>query len=394
MSFLINDTDLAVKVFNTPNKSYEDLEYLLHFLSQFKELKRYFDLYNLQHQFQIIESFKLKPFSSEEVIFRKGDISIYYYFILQGLIEAFNEERDGSTKLIGVVGVGKPLGEIGILRNQPRSLTCIAKTNGFYLLLNSEKFLNLLAPGMFANLDSKIKFIETYFPNVKKLTMVQKQRIAYAMSSVTMARGMTVSNIGDTCPHLFFIGEGELLVTLGSQVDMKLKLAPGNLIGEECVFFNILLRYNIIVSSEYTLLYTIPKQDIFHLLPIETINIWKTNFRAKDRSRKQIALNFNQNYKKNNTIYRTTSNFKQASRVASRRLDTIQKLNEIISSSDDMGKKNSFICMKLKQFSPAAVISNSIFSATSTLNVMRISRTASKLVRINESHTGTRLRLN
>lgn len=360
MSSSIQDLNNAVKLFRTYPKSYEDLEFLSHFLCQFETIGRYLSNYSLQHRFKIIDSFSLQAFIAGEIIFRKGDPSAYYYFVLEGAIEAFNEERDGTIKHVGTITFGKPLGEIGILRSQPRSLTCIAKSNGLYLILTSEQFLSLLASHMFTTLDQKIKFIESFFPNVKKLTTVQKQRIAYAMGSFTCSRGQVISSPKDFIQHLYFISEGELIVVLSSDKNLKtmtLKLTPGNLIGEECVFFSQCLKYNISVSSEYSQIYTLQKQDLYVLLPPETIEVWKQNFKAKDQSRKQFIYNLTQAPIISIHMSKTFSHFKLASSYASKRLDTIQKRNEKTINSMDIEVKSHLINKTLKQYSPAAIMS-------------------------------------
>jgi CRP-like cAMP-binding protein len=336
------------------------------------------DHYNLDLRFKIIESFKVKSFTPGEVIFRKGDPSSIYYFILDGQIEAYNEERDGSSKLMGIVNTGKPLGEIGILRSQPRSLTCIAKTFGYFLILSSELFLNLLASHMVALLENKIKFIEHYFPNVKKLTTVQKQRIAYAMGTINMSRGQSVSVLGENLQALYFISEGECVVDLANQKKhMILKLAPGNLIGEECIFFSSSLKYNISVSSEYSQVYTLMKQDIYLLLPPETIENWKKNFRAKDHCRKQLINGMNTSAFTSNTMSRTETNFKQASFYASKRLDAIQKFNERTLNTVELGRSVS-IEKTLKQFSPAAIMAQVKITVKKPKTSLKLKRYVSK----------------
>lgn len=350
------ELNYVISLFRSDCKSFSDLEFLNHFLGQYEDLSRYLDHYNLDLRFKIIEKFTVKSFTSGEVIFRKGDLSLFYYFILNGQIEAFNEERDGSSKLIGIVNTGKPLGEIGILMSQPRSLTCIAKSFGYYLVLTSELFINLLAKHMVGLLEQKIKFIETFFPNVKKLTTVQKQRIAYAMGCINMSKGQVVSVLGESLQYLCFISEGECVVDLASEKKhMVLKLAHGNLIGEECVFFNSVLKYNISVSSEYSQVYTLQKQDIYLLLPPETIENWKKNFRAKDFSRKHLVSALSTCPLSNGDMMRSCTSFKQASFYAGKRLDAVKKFNEKSLNTFDLGKSMS-IEKTLKQFSPAAVL--------------------------------------
>lgn len=361
MNSISKTLSCIIPIFALKNKTYADLETLNHFLGQFEDMRRYLDHYNLEIRFKIIESFAIQKFSPGEVIFRKGDPSSYYYFILDGQIAAYNEERDGSSKLLGIVSTGKPLGEIGILRNQPRSLTCIAKTSGHYLILTSQNFLNLLASHMVTLIEQKIKFIEQFFPNVKKLTTVQKQRISYAMGSFTMSRGQVLSNVGENVQVLYFIREGECIVNLTSDKSgqhMILKLAPGNIVGEECIFFGSPLKFSISVSSEYAQIYSLQKQDIYFLLPPETIDIWKRNFRAKDFCRKKLIEGLSQSSISSTQLTRTYSNYKQATFYASKRLDAIQKLNERSQNSMSSFSKNSSIEKTLKLFSPAAIMSH------------------------------------
>ncbi|OMJ82872.1 hypothetical protein SteCoe_16340 [Stentor coeruleus] len=313
----------------------------------------------MQQRIKIIDSFSLLEFSAGQVIFRKGDPSSCYYFVLEGVIEAFNEQRDGTIKPVGKITYGKALGEIGILRNQPRSLTCIAKTKGWYLTLRNEEFISLLASHMFKTLDQKIQFIETYFPNVKKLTTVQKQRIAYAMGNFSCSRGQRISTQKEFIQYLCFINEGELIVNLISEKSLKsmtLKLAPGNIIGEECVFFNTSLRYNISVSSEHAHIYTLQKKDLLVLLPPETLELWKSNFKAKVKSRGQFIEGLGQNRQVNDMRNMSFSHFTLASSYAKKRLDLIKKRNEI-SISTDSEEKSAIIGKTLKEFSPAAVMS-------------------------------------
>ncbi|OMJ77488.1 hypothetical protein SteCoe_22925 [Stentor coeruleus] len=312
----------------------------------------------MQQRIKIIDSFNLLEFSAGQVIFRKGDLSSHYYFVLEGVIEAFNEQRDGTCKLVGKITCGKALGEIGILRNQPRSLTCIAKTKGWYLSLCNEEFMSLLASHMFKALDQKIQFIETYFPNVKKLTTVQKQRIAYAMASFSCSRGQVISIQKEFLHSLYFINEGELIVTLISEKNLKsmtLKLAPGNIIGEECVFFNVNLMYNISVSSEYAHIYTLQKKDLLILLPSETLEVWKNNYKAKVKSRGQLIEGLGHNLQVNVMKNMSLTHFALASSYAKKRLDMIKRRNEVTISIDNE-EKSGIIGKMLKEFSPAAVM--------------------------------------
>lgn len=380
MGSIIKDLDVAVALFRTHPKTNENLEYLVHFLGQFDAIRTHLQYSNMQHQYKIADSFQLENFCAGQIIFHKGHSSSHYYFVLGGTIEAFNEERDGTRVLVGLIGVGRSLGDIGILTHQSRSLTCIAKTDGFFLVLSAKAFMDLLSPTMLKSLEQKIKFIDHYFPNLKNLTSVHKQRIAYAMGSYTASRGQSISVIGETLPHICFISEGELVVTLvkpGSTRKMLLKLAPGNLIGEESVLFNKPLKYDIKVSSEYTQFYTLSKASIKYVLSHETTDIWKQNFRAKDRSRHDLIENLSLvPITKRQTS--TNSNFKLASEYASKRLDTIQKRNDQHSNSSHFGKKNLLVWKSLKEFSPAAILSQGKILISKRSKFVKLNGYASK----------------
>lgn len=71
----------------------------------------------------------------DSYIFKKGDTSVSFYIILEGICQA---EREGSKK---VLGKGAYFGDLGLLHNYPRSASIFVKEACLLASLDKEKFL-------------------------------------------------------------------------------------------------------------------------------------------------------------------------------------------------------------------------------------------------------------
>ncbi|MBP9742063.1 MAG: patatin-like phospholipase family protein, partial [Burkholderiales bacterium] len=79
-----------------------------------------------------------------DVLFSQGDLSDSMYIVINGKLAA-NLNSDANTqKLIGVIGPGEPIGELGTISNQPRALSIIALTDCYLLKLHKELLEKLL----------------------------------------------------------------------------------------------------------------------------------------------------------------------------------------------------------------------------------------------------------
>jgi diguanylate cyclase (GGDEF)-like protein len=85
----------------------------------------------------------LREFEAGEVLFRKGDPSDYMYAVLSGKMDVvdpiFSEDSDpksGMHRHINRLGEGELLGEMGFLRDVPRSATVICAEPGELLQVN------------------------------------------------------------------------------------------------------------------------------------------------------------------------------------------------------------------------------------------------------------------
>ncbi len=83
----------------------------------------------------------IRNIAAGEILFRKGDPSDSMYAVVSGRFEVIDYEGDGkpgtgSQKSVNSICAGDILGEMGLLRQAPRSATVIARENGELLPIN------------------------------------------------------------------------------------------------------------------------------------------------------------------------------------------------------------------------------------------------------------------
>ena len=64
-------------------------------------------------------------FAKEQVLFREGDPADSVFRLLSGSVDIFRE-LDGDPILLGTVGAGQFIGEMGVVESRPRSATARA----------------------------------------------------------------------------------------------------------------------------------------------------------------------------------------------------------------------------------------------------------------------------
>lgn len=87
--------------------------------------------------------FNLVELNQDENLFFQGDKSENIYFLIKGKLVSLTIDLSGETKIIGYVNVGETVGEIGVLANEPRSLTVRAYTDAALLKLSGKDFKDI-----------------------------------------------------------------------------------------------------------------------------------------------------------------------------------------------------------------------------------------------------------
>jgi CRP-like cAMP-binding protein len=80
-------------------------------------------------------------FAEGQVLFREGDPANSVFRLLRGVVE-IRRELDGDPILLGTVGAGQFIGEMGIIENRPRSATFRAASEVDVEFLTATEFLD------------------------------------------------------------------------------------------------------------------------------------------------------------------------------------------------------------------------------------------------------------
>ncbi|WP_424985603.1 ABC transporter transmembrane domain-containing protein [Microbulbifer sp. S227A] len=80
--------------------------------------------------------------ASDEVVFNKGDApKDGAYVVIEGSADLYHPHRDAPDELIATVGPGALVGELGLIRNEPRALSMRATSDLKCLRVGAEEFL-------------------------------------------------------------------------------------------------------------------------------------------------------------------------------------------------------------------------------------------------------------
>jgi CRP-like cAMP-binding protein len=343
----------AVEILASNSRTNEDLDYLSIYLRFLEDFRRYIDSQTLSAKREVCRNLQLEVRSQGEKIFDKGDPSDCFYIILSGSLDAYNVEKDGSLVFVGNIPTGKQLGERGVIRGMPRSLTIIANQDTLLLKLSANSFRSIFGMNAYHQLEERINFINTYFPNISRLTQVQKERIVYTMTFESYKRGQVVIDQGACTDFLYFVIEGEMRVMYKQGKDLRttlVKIGRGNCFGEEGALFNKKSNYEVSVSGEHASVFMMRKTDIYSILPEETIKVWKENFKLKDRGRNILGTKAAEALRPEHSMKESTSTnyLPQASKSAQRRISAVTDRNRFYSgtSTNSQLSKSPFISSK------------------------------------------------
>jgi CRP-like cAMP-binding protein len=94
---------------------------------------------------QVSPALEIQSFAPGDVIIRQGDPAETFYILTRGRAEVLLERPDGRTITVDWREPGEYFGEIGLMRNRPRTATVRAASDGAdVLVLDRESFFNLV----------------------------------------------------------------------------------------------------------------------------------------------------------------------------------------------------------------------------------------------------------
>lgn len=322
------ETNRALQILQTKERTYEDLEWLSRYLYCLEDYRSYAIHLNQIQLLQLCRQMHLEVFEKREVIFLKGDPPSKFYIVISGEVDVY-AQTGKDLKLVGKALPGKQLGERGLVRNSPRSLSAYASKLTYMLIITQTEFNKILGVYVFAKLEKARNFVEQFIPQMAKYSHSYRERVAYALHLNEYKRGDLIINKGDISDCLFFIFDGEAAITLESGAKFRknvVKLGIGTCFAEECIFFGQPNTFTIRVSSEYAIIASVKRQDVISIFPEESIEDLKKNFKLKLQGR-NVLIKLANAQEMNKIGEQDTSVFKSASKIARDKLVQYIKRN-------------------------------------------------------------------
>lgn len=326
------------QILKKKSKTFEELQELYQLLSDLKSLLEVMSSLTLTARLQLLSSFTVIELQPNQKLFEKGDPSDCIYVILSGSLQLYNHSsKDKGDKIPGnILGAGTMLGERGILKNLPRSLTGIAVEPMYILRLGAQIFKNLIGKEVNANMETKRKIVDQYIPGLTQYPTVQKERLAYLLEIEYLTRGTILAKQGNYTDKIYIILDGECRVNFQNGIYNKIlsTLEKGSFVGEESALFDKPSAYSVIVSSGGLKAAKIRNSDIKSLYPSSTIQLLRNSYNAREISRSKLANFTHPCYTPRPNMPGTPRDFPSATPFAKEKMNTIlQRIPHVRSST-------------------------------------------------------------
>jgi ABC-type lipoprotein export system ATPase subunit/CRP-like cAMP-binding protein len=195
------------------------------------------------NQKQLVElSTRLEPvrYPPGAVIFRQGDPANKFYIIIKGEVEVVLEHPNGEEVISGTMSQGQYFGEVGLLKDQPRTATIrvTQAAEAMLMALDREAFQQLM-------IDSEVTHREIATMMRQRVTVNQLMRILSKPTSTNLVQpadyiistfqpGEIIVRQGDTAKRFYLIYSGAVEIMALEQDDRPfLRLESGQHFGED-----------------------------------------------------------------------------------------------------------------------------------------------------------------
>jgi CRP-like cAMP-binding protein len=248
---------------------------------------------------KVCESMHYEIFPSSSFICRSGEIGDKFYVILSGTVKVLvTNKEDESTTEVAKLGEGSSFGEYALLYNQPRmaSVLCISETE--LAVLSKQSYLQILGKIDNKRIEEIVSFLKNFpiFKNWGKNSLV---RVSYHFNEISFNRKALIFKEGDAIEKVFFIKEGEFLLTKAVHQESlkrikkpKIRenahvslLSAGEILGEEVLNTSKHL-YTCRVNSQTAKVLFISRNDFLGKIKNEELhNIVRQSYENKEKQR-------------------------------------------------------------------------------------------------------------
>ncbi|CAG9314340.1 unnamed protein product [Blepharisma stoltei] len=285
--------EVMVNLINKPDKSLEEIEKIDLFLHHLKPFQRLIEHLPPNIRQQVIGCLQAKEYHEGERLFTKGDPSNCLYVVMRGTLQMYNHATKEKIDMIpeNVLGKGKVLGERGILRNGPRSLTAVARERSYVLILDAKYFKLYLSNEMYITLETKKKIVDKFIPGLSQYPGTQKERLAYMLEIEDFDRGAILAKQGVSTDKMLVILEGECIMTYKEGLIKRIvaRLEKGAIIGEETALFDRPSSFTVTVTSNSLMAGKIKNADLQTLYPNKVISMMRNYYSERNLTRKKLV---------------------------------------------------------------------------------------------------------
>jgi CRP-like cAMP-binding protein len=308
------------------NRSDIELELINSFAKTIRDLALFLQDLTIHQQLELARFYQLETHDDKRIIFHKGDASLCLYVILKGSLEVFNE-LEHELEHVAYIGAGKMIGERGLARNLPRSLSAVTRGKTVLLTLEKDKFKRYMLDHIHVSLMEKVSFIQRYLPGLSSYTKSHKERLAYSLNTLWFRRGEVIVEEGNITDQLYFIADGECTLSKFNAMSKVVisKLGEGSVIGDESIFFIQPVMYTVTVFRDVVKIYRLSRHDMNIHIPEKTIEILKHNCRIKLQGRHLLQQRLSPVTSPRSAEVSTTDRFMKAAPGARKRIIQVEE---------------------------------------------------------------------
>ena len=327
-----------IDISNKEKKTNEEIDLLNRYLSLFEDFNKCTLKISKSEKQSLLRSVQLKAFRRQDIIFSKGDPLESFFIVLTGSVSHISLERGINT--ITTFTAGKQIGDKNYMKQQTRTTSCIASSDCVLLSIPQDLYKEILGEDAHILLHKKLKFIDAYFPGIKKYSFSHKERIAHILEVYTFKKGAILYKEREVPELVYFLCEGEAVLASDSYRTPIIKLTPGCCFGEE-VFLGGINNYTSMITSDQAVFYAMKKNELMQYIPYETREAWRKNYLLKEQERHRLSRHVGLRLQLSQ-VRLNAAEFAMASPQAKKQLKNVKLREKLSTSHRDFRELNTF----------------------------------------------------
>jgi len=167
-----------------------------------------------------------------EVVIQQGESGDHFYIVGSGKFVA--SLMQDNNRIVAEYGQNDTFGELALLYNAPRAATVTCKEAGRVWAIERKKFRYVMVQTG-AQKNAKVDGFLKSVSLLSALSDQQRASIAANMSEIVFKDSEYIVAAGDIADAMFFVKEGEVVATVGSEKKEVDRYTTGSFFGESCL---------------------------------------------------------------------------------------------------------------------------------------------------------------